>query len=330
MKHPSLPPYLKDSLPGRRGWPLAFAHRGADTARENTLAAFRAAVDRGYGYLELDVRTTRDGVLMVFHDEVLDRVTTGTGRISDHTWEELTRVRVIDPALAGRGGHREGPLAEAEAEAEAEAGAGARARTGTAAEATGSGTAGRARPGADAAVGTALGTYEGEHLLRFEDLLTEWDDVHLNVDLKDEAAAEAIAPIVARHDAWDRVLVASFHDSRRRKFTRAAGRRVAMSGGALAIGALVLAAPLGLTRFVARRLAHIQCVQVPVRQGPVTVVTPRFVSRCQTAGLQVHVWVVDDPAEMERLLALGVDGLMTDDVEALASVMEARGFWPQR
>ncbi|MCY1159892.1 MAG: glycerophosphodiester phosphodiesterase, partial [Citricoccus sp.] len=171
VKPPSLPQYLKDSLPGRRGWPLAFAHRGADTARENTLAAFRAAVERGYGYLELDVRTTRDGVLMVFHDEVLDRVTTGTGRISDHTWEELTRVRVIDPALTG-----------------ASAGI----------------------PG-----GAASGAAEGEHLLRFEDLLTEWDDVRLNVDLKDDAAAAAIAAIVARHDAWDRVLVASFHDSRR-------------------------------------------------------------------------------------------------------------------
>jgi glycerophosphoryl diester phosphodiesterase len=308
VTRPSLPPYLTDSIPGRRGWPLAFAHRGADTARENTLAAFRAAVDRGYGYLELDVRTTRDGVLMVFHDEVLDRVTTGTGRISDHTWEELTRIRVIDPALAGRAGR--GP------------GAGTRALAGD---------VGQAGAGAGAsATGAAVGTSEGEHLLRFEDLLTEWDDVRLNVDLKDDAAAAAIAAIVARHDAWDRVLVASFHDSRRRRFTRAAGRRVAMSGGALAIGALVLAAPLGLTRLVGRRLAHIQCVQVPVRQGPVTVVTPRFVSRCQAAGLQVHVWVVDDPAEMERLLALGVDGLMTDDVEALASVMEARGFWPQR
>ncbi|HEY4615851.1 MAG TPA: glycerophosphodiester phosphodiesterase family protein, partial [Citricoccus sp.] len=133
-----------------------------------------------------------------------------------------------------------------------------------------------------------------------------------------------------RHQAWDRVLVASFHDSRRRRFTRAAGRRVTMSGGALATGALVAVAPLGLARFVARTLAHVECVQVPVRYGPVTVVTPRFVERCQAAGLQVHVWVVDDPAEMERLLALGVDGLMTDDVEALASVLEARGFWPQR
>lgn len=279
MTRPSLTPYLKDSLPGRRGWPLAFAHRGADTARENTLGAFRHAVEHGYGYLELDVRTTADGVVVVFHDETLDRVTTGTGRLSDHTWEQLRAVRVIDPV---------------------------------------------------GAVGSGAAVAEGEPLLPFEELLAAWPHVRLNVDLKDDASAEAITPLIARHEAWDRVLIASFHDSRRRCFTRAAGRRIAMSGGWLAIAALVAAAPLGLTRFVGRRLAHVDCVQVPVRQGPVPVVTERFVSRCQAAGLQVHVWVVDDPAEMERLLALGVDGLMTDDVEALASVMAARGYWPQR
>jgi glycerophosphoryl diester phosphodiesterase len=295
VKRTGLPPYLTDSLPGRRGWPLAFAHRGADTTRENTLAAFRTAVDRGYGHLELDVRTTKDGVLMVFHDEALDRVTTGTGKLSDHTWEELSRLRVIDPLPVSQGipGSSGAPT------------------------------------GSAAAVRSTTALLEGEHLLRFEDLLTEWDDVRLNVDLKDDAAAEAIVPLIARHDAWDRVLIASFHDSRRRRFTRAAGRRIAMSGGALAIAALVLATPFRLTRFVADRLAHIHCVQVPLKQGPLRVVTRAFVSRCQAAGLQVHVWVVDEPAEMERLLALGVDGLMTDDAEALAAVMEARGFWPQ-
>lgn len=154
MKRFPLTAYLKDSLPGRLGWPLAFAHRGADTARENTLTAFRNAVERGYGYLELDVRTTADGVLMVFHDETLDRNTTGTGRLSEHTWEELSRLRVIDPA-------------------------------------------GAVRP---AAVGTAgPDPLEGEHLLRFEDLLTAWPDVRLNVDLKDDAAAEAIVPLSLIH-----------------------------------------------------------------------------------------------------------------------------------
>lgn len=268
-------PYLTDSLPGRRGWPLAFAHRGADTTRENTLAAFSDAVDRGYAYLELDVRTSRDGELVVFHDETLDRTTNGTGPLSERTWAELSELLVVRDVDGDRQGG-------------------------------------------------------GEPLLRFEDLLTAWPDVHLNVDLKDDEAAPVIAKLIDRHDAWDRVLIASFHDSRRRRFTRAAGRRIAMSGGAAAIVALVLTAPLGLAHWVGRRLAHIDCVQVPVRQGPVPVVTSRFVARCHEAGLAVHVWVVDEPAEMERLLEMGVDGLMTDDVDALAQVMEDRGFWPQR
>lgn len=272
----TLPPYLTASAPGRRGWPVAFAHRGADPARENTFAAFRSAVECGFTYLELDVQTSRDGVLVVFHDDTLERITDGTGTVAEHTWAELAELRVVGDGAARRA------------------------------------------PGG------------GEPLLRFEDLLTAWEDVHLNVDMKDGASAEPLAALVARHDAWDRVLVTSFVDARRRRFTRAAGRRPAMSGGALATSAVILGAPFGLAPLISRRLARIQCVQVPVSHRGLRVVTERFIERCHAAELQVHVWVVDDPAEMERLLAWGVDGLMTDDADALASVLAARGCWPQR
>ena len=71
-------------------------------------------------------------------------------------------------------------------------------------------------------------------------------------------------------------------------------------------------------------------MQVPVRHGRVPVATTDFVRRCHAAGLPVHVWVVDEPAEIERLLDLGVDGVMTDRVDVLAEVYARRGFWPQR
>ena len=58
------------------------------------MAAFRAAVGLGFRYLELDVRASRDGRLMVFHDETLDRVTDGSGRLGDHSFGELRRLRV--------------------------------------------------------------------------------------------------------------------------------------------------------------------------------------------------------------------------------------------
>ncbi|PRZ17698.1 glycerophosphodiester phosphodiesterase family protein [Nesterenkonia sandarakina] len=264
-------PYLLNSLPGAlHHRPLAFAHRGADPRRENTMGAFRHAVDLGYRYLEIDVRTAADGTLVVFHDEELDRATSGSGLLSEKTWEQLAELRV--------------------------------------------------------------GTGDGftEPLVRFEELLSTWGDVHLNVDLKDAAAVTEFARLVEKHQAHDRVLAASFNDARRRSVRRRLTRPVAASGGWAATALIVLLGPLGLMGRLGGRVADIDCVQVPVSQGRIRVVTPRFVQRCHRAGLQVHVWVVDDPAEMHELLDMGVDGLMTDDAEALAEVMRERSVWPQR
>jgi len=77
--------------------PAAFAHRGgAAEAPENTMAAFERAVSLGYGYLELDVRATADGRVVVFHDATLDRVANHPGRVSECTWDGLRHVRVAD------------------------------------------------------------------------------------------------------------------------------------------------------------------------------------------------------------------------------------------
>lgn len=75
--------------------PLAFAHRGfSSDGLENSMAAFRAAVDLGYRYMETDVRTTRDGVALAFHDASLDRTTDRTGRIVDLPWREVAVARI--------------------------------------------------------------------------------------------------------------------------------------------------------------------------------------------------------------------------------------------
>ena len=68
--------------------PLAFAHRGAhrpDGPGENTMAAFAAAIDLGYRYIETDVHLTADGVVVAFHDDHLDRVSDMMGAMSHGT-----------------------------------------------------------------------------------------------------------------------------------------------------------------------------------------------------------------------------------------------------
>ncbi len=70
--------------------PIAMAHRGSMLLwPENTMTAFQEAVDLGCRYLETDLQISRDGVLVAFHDDKLDRTTDGAGPVSDHLWEDL-------------------------------------------------------------------------------------------------------------------------------------------------------------------------------------------------------------------------------------------------
>ncbi len=239
--------------------PLAFAHRGgAGEHPENTMPAFEHAVRLGYRYLETDVHATADGVLLAFHDAVLDRVTDGRGRISQLPWSVVARARV-----AGR-----------------------------------------------------------EPIPRFDELLDAFPDARVNVDPKADGAVGPLAAAIRRLGAVDRVCIGSFSDRRLSRLRTMVGPRLCTSLGPIGTARLRLAS-WGL------RSGPLPspCAQVPVRQGRVVIVDGRFLATAHRRGLQVHVWTIDDPAEMVRLLDLGVDGLMTDRPAVLKDVLESRGEW---
>jgi glycerophosphoryl diester phosphodiesterase len=160
---------------------------------------------------------------------------------------------------------------------------------------------------------------------RLDDVLSAWPDVRFNIDVKADPAAAPTVEVIRRAGATGRVLLASFSDRRLTTVRRLAGPDVATSLGARSVARLKMASATGLR---VRLPASVVAAQVPPRAGRLTVVDRRFVAGAHRQGLQVHVWTIDDPAEMHRLLDLGVDGIMTDRIEVLRDVYAARGSWP--
>ncbi|MGF0116878.1 glycerophosphodiester phosphodiesterase family protein [Promicromonospora sp. Marseille-Q5078] len=261
--HPYLDPRGPDGAPLRV---TALAHRGFSYGRENlenSLAAFAAAVDLGFRYVETDAHGTADGVAVALHDASLDRTTDAAGRVSDLPWSVVGRARI--------GGTEPVP--------------------------------------------------------RLEDVLGTWPDLRVNIDVKEDSGIEPTAAAVERTAAHDRVCVTSF-DARRRRATLARlSRPVATSAGRREVAGFVAGARLRADAIVRRALRDVHALQVPVGQGRVRVVDAATVAAAHRAGRPVHVWTINAPEEMHRLLDLGIDGLVTDRADLLREVLLARGLW---
>ncbi|MCB7137578.1 glycerophosphodiester phosphodiesterase family protein [Cellulosimicrobium marinum] len=162
-----------------------------------------------------------------------------------------------------------------------------------------------------------------------EDVLGTWPALRVNIDVKSAAAAAPVAAAIERTRAHDRVCVTSFSTRRRRATLARLTRRVATSAGTPEVTAVVLGVRAALRRPGAVRAAlrSVDCLQVPERTGRVRVVDARTVRAVHAAGRQVHVWTVNDAAAMERLLDLGVDGIVTDRADVLRDVLDRRGRW---
>lgn len=261
---PSPRPYLRPT-------PLALAHRGGalygpNVGLENTLTAFRHAVQLGYTHVETDVHVTSDGQLVAFHDDRLDRVTDGTGRIRDLPWSEVRQARI--------GGHERVPL--------------------------------------------------------LTEVLDELPGTKLNIDLKAPGTAEPTWEVIRSRGLLDEFCVGSFSQQLITRFRRLSRGQVATAASRAGTAAMVLG-----PRWVSRMLrTPADVFQVPTVVTPrgrtLAVVTPKLIDLAHRYGKQVHVWTIDDEAEMGHLLDLGVDGLVSDRIDVLKQVLTRRGEWTGR
>ena len=154
------------------------------------------------------------------------------------------------------------------------------------------------------------------------ELLETFPEAKLNIDPKADSVVQPLTDLLKHTNSVSRVCIGSFSDKRIKHIRKELGSGLCVSAG-----------PKKVVKFLAGKLAFYKfksdyhCLQVPQRSGPVTIITHDFVKRAHSRGLQVHVWTVDDPYEMNELLDLGVDGLMTDEPSILKNVLIERGEW---
>ncbi len=157
-----------------------------------------------------------------------------------------------------------------------------------------------------------------------DELLESLPEARFNVDLKVPQAVAPLARALDAHAAHDRVCVGSFSASRIHAFRRLVGTRVATASGPIGVAGYAYA--LGVRRIV--RSPGV-ALQIPIRtwHDRVPVVTGGLIRTAHRAGRRVHVWTINDRTEMERLIDLGVDGLVSDRIDVLAEVLADRGLW---
>ncbi len=167
-----------------------------------------------------------------------------------------------------------------------------------------------------------LRTPAGAGIPLLSDLLESHPTLAVNIEAKADAVVEPLARLLTRMGAVARVGVGSFNPARTARLCALLGQDLCWSPAHRGVLGLWLRGwGLPLPR------AGFPVVQVPRQFRGIEVVTPRFLRAAHALGVQVQVWTVDDPADMTRLLDMGVDGLMTDRPSVLKSVLQARGDW---
>ena len=251
--------------------PRAIAHRGGGGVRpENTQEAFTAAYRGGSRYFELDVHTSRDGVLMVCHDPDLGRTTDMSGVIRKLTCAEIVR------GDAGYHFETEGEF-----------------------------------------------PYRGSGITvpRLIDVLGLFDDAFFVIEVKqtEPSLTAALNQALTATRTRARVLIASEHQQPLDEL-RALAPALPTSFSAREIAVFFAALTQGMKGYHAPGDA----LQIPVTWDQMLLATPASVAAVHDLGIEVHVWTVNEEAEMRELLAMGADGILTDYPARLFSVIASR------
>ncbi|HEX9712780.1 MAG TPA: glycerophosphodiester phosphodiesterase [Actinomycetota bacterium] len=279
---------------------LNMAHQGGEIeAPSDTMNAFKTAMAKGVDALEMDVHATADGEIVVLHDATVDRTTDGSGRVDALL---LAQIQSLDAA------HWFVPDVGTTHSADDE-------------EYVFRGIA----PGD---VAPPEGFAPGDFTIpTLRQVLETFPDVPINIEIKNTAPdtlpyEHTLAALLAEFGRTDDVIVVSFLDHATELF------KVHAPAVSTATGTVQAALFWASTQEVLPGAPNprYQALQVPITFEGVTVVTEDFVADAHANGLAVHVWTINAREDMEWLIDIGVDGIMTDRPTLLEQVLIERGL----
>jgi glycerophosphoryl diester phosphodiesterase len=169
----------------------------------------------------------------------------------------------------------------------------------------------------------AIDLGRGQGFSSLAETLDAFPRTRFNIDIKSADAVQPAVDAIRAANATARVLVTSFSETRRREAVRQLPG-VATSSGARRFAAALGAGKLALRTALKNVLRDVDCVQIPMSYGPIRITTPPMIARLHAAGVEVHVWTINDEPTMHSLLDLGVDGLVTDRADLALGVIQAR------
>jgi len=293
--------------------PILIAHGGGNKEfPDNTLEAFYNAysVDSRV-MMETDVSITKDGVVILSHDTTIDRKTNATGAIADWSYADLINQRVdfgyTNPTEDGvLSGEREHFNVDGVNKYPTDV------------------------PGYP----EGLPGRSGEVFLAttLEELITSFPENRINVEIKQSGelglrCLDAVLSLVEKHNAWERVVLASFHSEIYDEFLsmKAEGSvpdSFMFSPGTAGVTKYFVLYLLGLDAFFTDGM----CVfQLPMEELGLNLATRRLVNNAHRHNLAVHYWTIDDKDDMRALIEIGADGIMTNYPTRLKEVYEEYG-----
>ena len=162
-----------------------------------------------------------------------------------------------------------------------------------------------------------------ERIPLLQDIFDAWPQARINIDCKSDAALQPLIDALRAPQVLNKVCVGSFSDKRLSVLRETFGPSLCSSLGPKQVALLRIRSWIGVVKPFEGALA----AQIPLKQGPITLTDKRLVDDAHSAGLQVHVWTIDEPDEMEHLLELGVDGIMTDRPLVLKQILQKKDLW---